>query len=74
MADELEPSIAEKARAWESSVPVVDWTAFRTCGICRAPSGRPCTAMYRTVLDGRPDGPAVELQTAHGFRKRRTGR
>ncbi len=74
MGSDLEPSIAEKARAWESSVPVAGWNDYVRCGICHAPSGAPCTAMYRTITDGQPDGPPVDLTVAHGFRKRRRGR
>ncbi len=74
MSSEVEPSIAELARAWESSVTVQDWEDYVTCKICRAPAGKPCTAMYQAIMEGqRQDGP-VELAHAHGFRKRRRGR
>lgn len=70
----VEPSIAELARAWESSLPAGDWAEFITCSICGAPAGSPCVAMYRAIVDGQVEGPPTELAHPHGFRKRRKRR
>ena len=69
----LEPSIAGMVAATEP-VALVDWSAYRACGLCRAAIGKPCTSVYGRIVAGRPDGAARPLSVAHGHRKRRSGR
>ncbi len=74
----IEPGIAALVAATEpvmtNAAALVDWTAYRTCGICKAETGKPCTAKYGRVVAGRPEGGPRPLPVAHGHRKRRHGR
>jgi hypothetical protein len=54
--------------------PRMDWTAFRTCSVCRAGTGQPCVALYGRVAGGRPQGPVTVLGRPHANRRRRAGR
>lgn len=51
-----------------------DWALYRACGVCGAPAGHPCFALYARVVDGQRDGLPAELAQPHGFRRRSTRR
>jgi len=64
--------------AWLGGQPLVrittDWSAWRTCRICRAGTGQPCVALSGRVAGGRPDGALTPLPRPHGARRRRVRR
>lgn len=68
----MAPELAEVAARLEADE--VDWSAYRTCGTCRARMGEPCFALSGRVAGGRPDGLRTVLDHAHAHRKRRSGR
>jgi len=47
---------------------------YRACPVCKAELGQSCRSLSGRVVDGRPDGVAVDLDHPHQARKRRTRR
>ncbi len=70
----LEPGIAGLVVEATSALVAPDWTAYRTCRICKAETGKPCVARYGRVVNGRTEGGPQTLTIAHGHRKRLSGR
>jgi hypothetical protein len=53
---------------------LIDWSAYGTCRLCKAPPGVACTSVYGRIVSGRPVDGATPLPVAHGHRKRLSGR
>lgn len=72
----LEPSLAatvERLTAGDRAA-LVDWTAYRSCPVCKAATGTACAAMSGRIVGGQTDGIRTPLPRAHVARKRRSGR
>lgn len=52
----------------------IDWTAFKMCRVCRAPTGASCLVRSGRVVAGYPDGAVTRLPRPHTVRQRRKGR
>ncbi len=73
-ADVSETAIAGVGIAQETA-PSTDWARYRKCSqVCGAAAGKPCVARSGRVVNGRPDGAAVELEVPHGSRRLLRGR
>lgn len=51
-----------------------DWTAYRKCSTCGAPTGTACASRSGRIVEGQPDGKRTPLPRPHVARQRRTGR
>lgn len=55
--------------SWRPSMEAaVDWSRYRECPVCKAPTGSCCLAQSGVIVEGRPDGVRRELPRAHTLR------